>query len=172
MEAELRQELARLQEREAELTRLLQLERERRVRAEQDSEIEKQACLELGQLLSREKQLRPTCPTSPSQMTLVPGSLREEEEEMVEEENVGANLYPAFSSHTTTESKVSSVVAAMFSLPLSLVLVSKYSCDVNNHLVYTLTPLAAQIPLLYQSFFNSLLPWVCLCLRSFKMPMP
>ena len=117
MEAELRQELARLQEREAELTRLLQLERERRVRAEQDSEIEKQACLELGQLLSREKQLRPTCPTSPSQMTLVPGSLREEEEEMVEEENVGANLYPAFSSHTTTESKVSLVVPPIFSLP-------------------------------------------------------
>ena len=114
MEAELRQELARLQEREAELTRLLQLERERRVRAEQDSEIEKQACLELGQLLSREKQLRPTCPTSPSQMTLVPASLREEEEETVEEEKEGANLYPAFSSHTTTESKVSLVVPAIF----------------------------------------------------------
>lgn len=133
MEAELRQELARLQEREAELTHLLQLERERRVRAEQDSEIEKQACLELGQLLSREKQLRATCPTSPSQMTLVPSSLREEEEEMVEEEKEGANLYPAFSSHTTTESKVSLVVPAIFSLPLSLDLVSKCNCDINTH---------------------------------------
>lgn len=132
MEAELRQELARLQEREAELTHLLQLERERRVRAEQDSEIEKQACLELGQLLSREKQLRQTCPTSPSQMTLVPSCLKEEEEEEVEG---GAILYPAFSPHTNTDSKVCSAVPAMFSLPLCLVLVSKSDCFINTPLV-------------------------------------
>ena len=133
MEAELRQELARLQEREAELTHLLQLERERRVRAEQDSEIEKQACLELGQLLSREKQLRQTCPTSPSQMTLVPSCLKEEEEE--EEVEGGAKLYPAFSPHTNTDSKVSSTVPAMFSLLLCLVLVSKSNCFINTPLV-------------------------------------
>ena len=133
MEAELRQELARLQEREAELTRLLQLERERRVRAEQDSEIEKQACLELGQLLSREKQLRQTCPTSPSQMTLVPFCLKEEEEEVEEEEvEGGAKLYPAISPHTNTDSKVRSAVPVTFSLPLCLVLVSKSNCFINT----------------------------------------
>jgi len=87
---ELRQELGRLQEREAELTHLLQLEKERRVRAEQDSEIEKQSCLELGHLLSKEKQLHQKYPSSPSQMTLVPLTQRVE----VEEEEVERSASP------------------------------------------------------------------------------
>ena len=152
MEAELRQELARLQEREAELTRLLQLERERRVRAEQDSEIEKQACLELGQLLSREKQLRQTCPTSPSQMTLVPSCLKEEEEEEVEEEVEGeAKLCPA--PHTNTDSKV--CPCNVFSSPV-------FSFSFQKQLFYqhsNWNPLATRIP------FSSLLlfPGSTLC---------
>lgn len=69
---DLRQELGRLQEKEALLNHLLLLEREKRVRAEQHVEAEKQACLELRQLLLREKRVHRACPTSPSQVTLVP----------------------------------------------------------------------------------------------------
>lgn len=52
---DLRRELSRLQEREALLTHLLSLEREKRVKAEQLIEAEHQACLELGQRLGRER---------------------------------------------------------------------------------------------------------------------
>ena len=92
---ELRQELGRLQEREAELTHLLQLERERRVRAEQDSEVEKQSCLELGHLLSKEKQIHQKYPSSPSQMTLVPLTQRLEEGEGAESPARSASPPPA-----------------------------------------------------------------------------
>lgn len=55
--SDLRQELARLQDREALLTHLLLLEREKRVRAEQLVEVEHLACLELGHRLERERKL-------------------------------------------------------------------------------------------------------------------
>ena len=54
---DLRQELDRLQKREALLTHLLCLEREKRVKAEQLVEVEHQACLELGYRLGRERKL-------------------------------------------------------------------------------------------------------------------
>ena len=53
--SDLRRELTRLQEREALLTHLLCLEREKRVKAEQLVEVEHLACLELGQRLGRER---------------------------------------------------------------------------------------------------------------------
>ena len=55
--SDLRQELVRLQDREALLTHLLLLEREKRVRAEQLVEVEHLACLELGHRLTRERKL-------------------------------------------------------------------------------------------------------------------
>ena len=54
---DLRRELTRLQEREALLTHLLCLEREKRVKAEQLVEAEHLACLELGQRLGRERKI-------------------------------------------------------------------------------------------------------------------
>lgn len=54
---DLRRELTRLQEREALLTHLLCLEREKRVKAEQLVEAEHLACLELGQRLGRERKM-------------------------------------------------------------------------------------------------------------------
>ena len=53
--SDLRRELTRLQEREALLTHLLCLEREKRVKAEQLVEAEHLACLELGERLGRER---------------------------------------------------------------------------------------------------------------------
>jgi hypothetical protein len=55
--SDLRRELTRLQEREALLTHLLCLEREKRVKAEQLVEAEHLACLELGQRLGRERKI-------------------------------------------------------------------------------------------------------------------
>ena len=55
--SDIRSELARLQERETLLTHLLQLERERRVQAEQLVEVELQACLKLSQQLERERRV-------------------------------------------------------------------------------------------------------------------
>ena len=55
--SDLRRELTRLQEREALLTHLLCLEREKRVKAEQLVEVEHLACLELGQRLGRERKM-------------------------------------------------------------------------------------------------------------------
>ncbi len=51
----LRSELTRLQDREATLSHLLTLERERRVRAEHLFEVERLACFQLGHQLARHK---------------------------------------------------------------------------------------------------------------------
>ena len=57
MSGDLRRELTRLQEREALLTHLLCLEREKRVKAEQLVEVEHLACLEVRQRLGRERKM-------------------------------------------------------------------------------------------------------------------
>ena len=59
----LRSELARLQDREATLTHLLNLEREKRVRAEHLFEVERLACFELGHKLAKQRGLHPPKPT-------------------------------------------------------------------------------------------------------------
>ena len=51
----LRSELARLQERESTLTHLLNLEKEKRVRAEHLVEVEYQACFELSHRLTQQR---------------------------------------------------------------------------------------------------------------------
>lgn len=53
----LRSELARLQERESTLTHLLNLEKEKRVRAEHLVEVEHQACFELSHRLAQQRKV-------------------------------------------------------------------------------------------------------------------